>query len=73
MNSEVLTTAILAADAPRREKPSVYPEPFFSRMAGRSKRPLGDLFGLRNFGVNLTELAPGGESSIMLGRSPPST
>ena len=57
--------AIKAASAPPRTKPSNYPEPFFSRMAKREKRPLGDLFGLRNFGVNLTKLAPGGESSLM--------
>jgi len=33
-------------------------------MAKRDKRPLGDLFGLANFGVNLTTLLPGGESSL---------
>lgn len=33
-------------------------------MAGRVKRPLGDLFGLSNFGVNMTHLAPGGESAL---------
>lgn len=32
--------------------------------AGRDKRPLGDLFGLTNFGVNLTTLAPGGQSAL---------
>ena len=57
--------AIRAQDAPPRTKPSNYPEPFFSRMARREKRPLGDLFGLRNFGVNLTRLAPGGESALL--------
>jgi uncharacterized cupin superfamily protein len=57
--------AIDAASAAPRTKPSNYPEPFFSRMAGREKRPLGDLFGLKNFGVNLTKLAPGGESALM--------
>ena len=56
--------AIEAADAPPRTKPSNYPEPFFSRMGGRLKRPLGDLFGLTNFGVNLTRLVPGGESAL---------
>ena len=56
--------ALLAADVPPRAKLSNYPEPFFSRMAGRDKRPLGDLFGLVNFGVNLTRLKPGGSSSI---------
>lgn len=57
--------ALRAAEAPLRAKPSVYPEPFYSRMAKRQKRPLGDLFGLKNFGVNLTTIAPGGESALM--------
>jgi uncharacterized cupin superfamily protein len=57
--------AIDAASAPLRTKPSNYPEPFFSRMGKREKRPLGDLFGLQNFGVNLTTLKPGGESSLL--------
>jgi uncharacterized cupin superfamily protein len=33
-------------------------------MAGREKRPLGDRFGLTNFGVNLTRLAPGAVSAL---------
>ena len=33
-------------------------------MQGREKHPLGDLFGLTNFGVNLTTLAPGAVSSL---------
>lgn len=56
--------AINAAEAPARTKPSNYPEPFASRMAGREKRPLGDLFGLTNFGVNLTRLVPNAVSSL---------
>lgn len=56
--------AIEAAAAAPRSKPSNYPEPFASRMAGREKRPLGDLFGLRNFGVNLTRLRPGAMSAL---------
>jgi uncharacterized cupin superfamily protein len=59
------TIAILASSAPPRSKPSTYPEPFFSRIGKREKRPLGDLFGLTNFGVNLTRLAPGGESALL--------
>ena len=51
-------TAIAAQDATPRAKSSHHPEPFASRMAGREKRPLGDVFGLSNFGVNLTRLAP---------------
>jgi uncharacterized cupin superfamily protein len=57
--------AIHAAAAPPRTKPSNYPEPFFSRMSKREKRPLGDIFGLKNFGVNLTRLAPAGESALL--------
>jgi uncharacterized cupin superfamily protein len=34
-------------------------------MASRQKRPLGDVFGLKNFGVNQTTLAPGGESALL--------
>ena len=56
--------AVVAAEAPPRAKPSNYPEPFASRMAGRQKRPLGDLFGLTNFGVNRTKLAPGAASAL---------
>jgi uncharacterized cupin superfamily protein len=56
--------AIVAAEAPPRAKPSLYPEPFASMMRGREKRTLGDLFGLRNFGVNLTRLAPGAKSAL---------
>ena len=57
--------AILAASVPPRAKPSFLPEPFYSRVAGREKRILGDLFGLKNFGVNLTRLAPGAESALL--------
>ncbi len=56
--------AVTAADVPARSKPSVYPAPFASRMVGREKRQLGDLFGLTNFGVNLTRLAPNAVSSL---------
>jgi len=33
-------------------------------MAGRLKRPLGDPFGLKAFGVNLTRLSPGAVSAL---------
>ena len=33
-------------------------------MQGREKHPLGDLFGLTNFGVNLTTLATGAVSAL---------
>ncbi|HEY1372471.1 MAG TPA: cupin domain-containing protein [Candidatus Binatia bacterium] len=64
MSAEKRPVAIRAADAPPRVKPSAYPEPFAARMAGREKRPLGDLFGLANFGVNLTRLAPKAASAL---------
>ena len=59
-----LRLAVTAADVPPRSKPSVYPEPFASRMAGREKRQLGEVFGLTNFGVNLARLAPHAVSAL---------
>lgn len=56
--------ALMAAEVPPKPKASNYPEPFASRMAGRRKHALGDFFGLSNFGVNLTNLAPGAVSSL---------
>ncbi len=64
MLEEIKPIAIAAKDAPPRTKPSNYPEPFASRMSGRVKHPLGDLFGLTNFGVNLTRLAPNAVSAL---------
>jgi len=64
MSQETKLIAITAAEAPVRTRPSVYPEPFALRMVGREKRPLGDLFGLTNFGVNLTRLAPDAVSAL---------
>lgn len=56
--------AVVASEAPPRTKPSNYPEPFASMMNGRIKRPLGDLFGLQNFGVNHVTLPPGTMSAL---------
>src|SRR5690348_937972 len=41
-----------------------YPEPYRQMVAGRSRRRLGDAFGLKNFGVNLARLEPGAWSSM---------
>lgn len=41
-----------------------YPAPFRDLVAGRAKVKLGDLFGLKNFGVNLTRLDPGASSAL---------
>lgn len=64
MSELPIPIATLATDVPTRPKVSSYPEPFALRMAGREKRILGDLFGLKNFGVNLTRLAPNAASSL---------
>jgi len=56
--------ALPAGEAPLRAKQTGYPMPYAARVAGREKRPLGDLFGLVNFGVNLTTLAPGAVSAL---------
>jgi uncharacterized cupin superfamily protein len=64
MSDKPIAVAVTAAEVPARSKPSVYPEPFASRMAGREKRQLGDQFGLTNFGANLTRLAPNAVSAL---------
>jgi uncharacterized cupin superfamily protein len=64
MSEKPSPAAVTAAEVPPRSKPSAYPEPFASRMTGREKRPLGDFFGLTNFGVNLTRLAPDSVSAL---------
>jgi len=43
---------------------SGYPEPYRSRVLPREKRMLGQALGLTQFGVNLTTLPPGRESSM---------
>lgn len=53
-----------ALDVPAITK-SVYPAPFLDVVAGRSKRKLGDQFGLKNFGVNYTTLPPGKASALL--------
>jgi len=56
--------AIVAAAVAPNAKPSAYPEPYYSRVLGRQKRQLGDVFSLKNFGVNLTRLVPGAISAL---------
>jgi uncharacterized cupin superfamily protein len=56
--------AIKAADAAPRKAPIAYPVSFHAQIGNRIKRPLGDLFGLKNFGVNITTLAPGARSAL---------
>ena len=58
--------AIVAKDAAPRDRPTSPPFPaaMVARTEGREKRPLGEHFGLTNFGVNLTRLAPGACSAL---------
>ena len=62
--ANAMSAPVQAQDVPPRTRTSFYPEPFASRMQGRQKRQLGELYGLKNFGVNLTSLAPGSVSSL---------
>jgi uncharacterized cupin superfamily protein len=54
--------AVVAEELPERPKPSF--GPFAARLASRQKRVLGDVFGIINFGVNLTRLPPGAISAF---------
>lgn len=59
-----LPAAVNSATIPARTVKSLYPAQFAAQMEGRTKHVLGDLFGLKNFGVNLTRLVPGGISAL---------
>ena len=43
---------------------TIYPAELASCVAGRTKRKLANVFGLSNFGVNLTDLDPGAVSAL---------
>ena len=64
MSEATKPVAIDAGAVPPARATRGYPEPFAARVAGRERRPLGDVFGLTNFGVNLTRLPPGGMSAL---------
>jgi uncharacterized cupin superfamily protein len=64
MSGETSPVAVVAFAIAPRSRPTIYPEPFATRMKGREKRSLGDVFGLTNFGVNLTTLAPRAVSAL---------
>ncbi len=63
MPDELSTAAIDAVSAPARPPLLVFPEPFASLMKDRIRHPLGNHFGITNFGVNLTYLPPGSISA----------
>lgn len=56
---------IRAEDVEARKGETIYPKQFASAVAGRTKRRLGDVFGLTNFGINLTHLDPGAVSALI--------
>ena len=56
---------IPAKSIPAPKAKTIYPKPFAHLVKGRTKRKLGDYFGLNNFGVNLTQLAPGSVSALL--------
>jgi uncharacterized cupin superfamily protein len=67
MTTEQLSKAkvAVAADVAPPAAKTNYPAPFAARVDGRVKRRLGDAVGLKNFGVNLTRLAPGSMSALL--------
>lgn len=56
-------TALAAASIPAKTGSS-YPGEFKETTQGRAKRALGDVFGLTQFGVNLTEIAAGAATAL---------
>jgi uncharacterized cupin superfamily protein len=64
MSNDRRPVAVLATAVAPRTKKTNYPPIFAARVEGREKRALGDVFGLTNFGVNLTRLNPGAQSSL---------
>ena len=55
--------AAIDSETVEARRGSSYPEQFTTEVQARSKRVLGDLFGLTRYGVNLVELRPGGWSA----------
>ena len=65
MSADTSKRALNTTDVSIRTAPSVYPAPYDKVVEGRVKRQLGDAFGLKNFGVNLTEIAPNTQTSLL--------
>ncbi|OAI09374.1 cupin [Methylomonas methanica] len=68
MTESAFPIAAVADQVSPRARKSLYPQAILDvhgvRLEGREKRPLGELFCLQNFGVNLTRLAPGAISAL---------
>lgn len=66
MNDTTVTCVPIPAESiPEPAQKTIYPPPFASMVDGRTKRKLGNHFGLTNFGVNLTQLAPGSIAALL--------
>jgi uncharacterized cupin superfamily protein len=61
--SEANAVRVIDPMAVPEDGTSRYPAPFQALAAKRFRRRLGNAGGLANFGVNLTRIAPGGQSS----------
>jgi len=64
MSDSTTPIAVDALDVPEPALQTRYPEPFATLVRGRSKRRLGDVFGLTTFGVNQVRMAPHSTSSV---------
>ena len=68
MTESAFPIAVVADQVLPRARKSLYPQAILdvhgARLQGREKRALCDLFGLQNFGVNLTKLEPGAISAL---------
>ncbi len=68
MTESAFPIAVVADQVLPRARKSLYPQAILdvhgARLQGREKRALGELFGLQNFGANLTRLAPGAISAL---------
>jgi uncharacterized cupin superfamily protein len=63
-NRRTWPVALATEDVPAEPRRRGLPPPFGDRLTGRVRKVLGDRFGLRNFGINLTRLEPGAMSSL---------
>ncbi len=61
----VMAKAVMADEVQVEKVKSGYPAVFASSLGERSKRKLGDYFGLTNFGVNLTTLKDGAQTALL--------
>ena len=58
-DSSAIPTSLDPETIEPRHGTTAYPPPFRAVCEGRAKRALGSVFALTQFGVNMTELAPG--------------